>query len=91
MNKRISDLPELSQIVEEVNYCTAYSTGEVHLSPGEIIFPYQNGGITSKINFKQLADRLAEYNIGKAVIRCRHCGQWGARFCECKKCGAPIE
>ena len=27
----------------------------------------------------------------KVVIKCKHCGQWGARFCECRKCGAPIE
>ena len=27
----------------------------------------------------------------KVVIKCGHCGQWGARFCECRKCGAPIE
>ena len=31
---------------------------------------------------------LAPHNV---VVRCGHCGQWGARKCECKKCGAPIE
>lgn len=24
-------------------------------------------------------------------VRCQYCGQWGARKCECNKCGAPIE
>ena len=32
-----------------------------------------------------------QYEPVVAVITCKHCGQWGARFCECKKCGAPIE
>ena len=26
----------------------------------------------------------------KVVIRCAHCGQWGARRCACKTCGAPM-
>ena len=32
-----------------------------------------------------------QYQPAVAVITCKHCGQWGARFCECRKCGAPIE
>ena len=31
------------------------------------------------------------YEPAKAVIKCSSCGQWGARYCECVKCGAPIE
>lgn len=26
-----------------------------------------------------------------AVVKCAACGQWGARFCECKHCGSPID
>ena len=26
-----------------------------------------------------------------AVVKCAWCGQWGARFCECKHCGMPID
>lgn len=26
----------------------------------------------------------------KAVITCTYCGQWGARGCACRHCGAPI-
>jgi len=26
----------------------------------------------------------------KAVIICQYCGQWGARGCACRHCGAPI-
>lgn len=29
--------------------------------------------------------------VGDVIIKCKHCGQWGARQCECKKCGAPID
>ena len=32
-----------------------------------------------------------QYEPAIAIITCKHCGQWGARFCECRKCGAPIE
>lgn len=38
-----------------------------------------------------IEDALAKYQPAIAVVKCKHCGQWGARFCECKKCGAPIE
>jgi len=26
-----------------------------------------------------------------ASVKCGHCGQWGARKCACKSCGAPID
>jgi hypothetical protein len=26
----------------------------------------------------------------KVIIRCSHCGQWGAVKCACKHCGAPM-
>ncbi len=28
---------------------------------------------------------------GQVVVKCGHCGQWGARKCACKFCGAPID
>lgn len=27
----------------------------------------------------------------KAIIKCGYCGSWGAIYCNCHKCGAPIE
>ena len=24
------------------------------------------------------------------ILKCGHCGQWGAKFCACRYCGAPI-
>lgn len=47
-------------------------------------------GTTGRVTMRQLADAIIG-NMGVAVIKCKHCGQWGARFCECRKCGAPIE
>lgn len=28
---------------------------------------------------------------GNAIVKCGHCGQWGARKTACKYCGAPID
>ena len=39
----------------------------------------------------QLHALKEELKPAVAVITCKHCGQWGARYCECRKCGAPIE
>lgn len=25
------------------------------------------------------------------LVKCSACGQWGARFCECRYCGYPID
>ena len=39
-----------------------------------------------------LGSDLMEYIApNKVVIKCKHCGQWGAHKCACIKCGAPIE
>jgi hypothetical protein len=53
-------------------------------------FLVSDGVTTGRVTMKQIADTLVG-NMGVAVIRCKHCGQWGARFCECRKCGGPIE
>ena len=39
----------------------------------------------------KIMDRLYGQHAGKAVVACRHCGQWGARYCSCRHCGAPID
>lgn len=28
---------------------------------------------------------------GRVIVKCVHCGQWGARKTVCKHCGAPVE
>lgn len=32
-----------------------------------------------------------EFTPENVVVKCVACGQWGARFCECRYCGHPIE
>ena len=29
--------------------------------------------------------------IKNPLTKCQHCGQWGAVYCACIKCGAPID
>lgn len=38
-----------------------------------------------------LMDRMYGQHCGKAVVKCQHCGQWAARFCACKQCGASVD
>lgn len=32
-----------------------------------------------------------EYFPEKAIVKCKHCGQYGARYTACVHCGAPID
>jgi hypothetical protein len=34
---------------------------------------------------------IKDFYSGNVIVKCKHCGQWGAKQCECKKCGAPID
>lgn len=34
---------------------------------------------------------IGVFEMTNAIIKCRHCGQFAARFTECKYCGAPVE
>ena len=29
--------------------------------------------------------------VDNPLTKCRHCGQWGAVYCPCAHCGAPID
>jgi hypothetical protein len=40
---------------------------------------------------EKIAEKLYGSAFAKAVVICKWCGQWGARFCSCKHCGGPIE
>lgn len=48
--------------------------------------PIDIDGLTEKLMARIYGDKPAP-----VLVKCGHCGQWGARKCECKKCGAPIE
>lgn len=28
---------------------------------------------------------------GPVIVKCQHCGQWGARKTACRYCGAPVD
>jgi hypothetical protein len=54
-----------------------------------------NGESTNKISMDGIVDLVVHemygQHCGKAVVACQHCGQWGARYCSCRHCGAPID
>ena len=44
------------------------------------------------LSLSMLEQIKAELGFYKNPLRkCGHCGQYGAVFCECPKCGAPID
>jgi len=55
------------------------------------IKPFFEGQAVTASSLNSIVERINQLCPAVAVIRCKHCGQWGARFCECVKCGAPIE
>jgi hypothetical protein len=34
---------------------------------------------------------LEDLFFRKVIVKCSHCGQWGAAMCACKYCGSPID
>jgi hypothetical protein len=45
------------------------------------------------ISMAGLVDQL-KHDMGylrNPLTKCQHCGQWGAAYCACIKCGAPID
>ena len=52
---------------------------------------FQAGDTFGARDINEIIKRVNELTPAVAVIHCKHCGQWGARYCECIKCGAPIE
>jgi hypothetical protein len=54
-------------------------------------------GDTFQLTGHQLIEQIVEDVKGalgyleRPLIKCRHCGQWGAVYCACAHCGAPID
>lgn len=46
--------------------------------------------VPSESMIDAIMDRMYGQHAGKAVVVCEHCGQFGARFCACRQCGAPV-
>ena len=62
--------------------------GILTIAPGETRMT-QRTSVEDMVDL--IMDRMYGQHCGKAVVACRHCGQWGARFCACKHCGAPVD
>lgn len=39
---------------------------------------------------KQVFDMMYGHYAPDVILKCQHCGQWGALGCPCKQCGGPI-
>ena len=52
-----------------------------------------SSGTNLKLSFtKLLEDLKKELGVVDNPMRlCGHCGQWGALYCACRYCGAPIK
>ena len=82
-NVKLSDLPVLT-LPKYYSNCSSSDT--------DVTFPALSNGENTRFSLSGIIDAIRdEFAPGKAVITCKWCGQWGARFCECTKCGAPIE
>lgn len=49
--------------------------------------------ITHALKLSNIVD-FVKVELGflkKPLTKCQHCGQWGAVYCACIKCGAPID
>lgn len=71
-------------------FATSFPSSNVSAGPG--LNPNTLRAIGPDDDFiDAVMDRLYGQHAGKAVVPCQHCGQWAARFCSCKKCGAPVD
>lgn len=86
-NVRLTDLPSHTH-VRAIN-----TIGEMG---SELIFPVSMGGsgaINSRATMSDIVKMVSKElgYVKNPLAKCGHCGQWGAVYCECQKCGAPID
>jgi hypothetical protein len=56
-------------------------------------FAARNGTNAAKVSMDSLVG-MVKRSLGyleKPLVKCIHCGQWGAAYCACCHCGAPID
>lgn len=43
------------------------------------------------VNLSEFIKSVKE-SLGQSpvLLKCSHCGQWGAKYCSCRYCGAPV-
>lgn len=77
-DRRISELPTM-----EVT----------NASSKNVVFIADMGGASTQVSMDSVVDmvRRSMGYLEKPLIKCRHCGQWGAAYCACRYCGAPID
>lgn len=66
-------------------YATTGSADEVGM--------YRSNSGMNELSLEQVAAAVKK-SLGyleKPLVKCRHCGQWGAAYCACLQCGAPID
>lgn len=63
----------------------ASQNGEISVAASE------NKSVRVTINgIADMVKRSLGY-LEKPLVKCKHCGQWGAVYCACRYCGAPID
>lgn len=58
-----------------------------------VFIPAAGDGYSSKLSVSDLIESVKQ-SLGyleKPLVKCKHCGQWGAAYCACRHCGAPID
>ena len=59
----------------------------------EMYIPAIGADQNGRLSINSLVDAVKK-SLGyleKPLIKCKHCGQWGAVSCACAHCGAPID
>ena len=73
-------------------YNTSYSFSIEYNGFGKANFEFA-GDVNDlgELTHSLIDNKLSDMFPGKVIVKCKHCGQWGARKTECIKCGAPID
>lgn len=78
----------------DIGYSTLYNFYGVSSSSGEVEASTLKAveiDLATK-GLKKLAAQLAEHmQPQKVIVKCGHCGQWGAAMTACRHCGSPID
>jgi hypothetical protein len=59
----------------------------------ETVFMASTNRSSAKVSMESIVEGVKK-SLGyleKPLIKCSHCGQWGAAYCACRYCGAPID
>ena len=75
--RRISELPQMD-LTFEADQTYVLAVGD---------------SMTARLPITSIVDvvRCELGYVEKPLVKCRHCGQWGAVYCACRYCGAPID